>query len=107
MEVSHGAVEEYRAEHGRYPDLSEFHPFPHDGEKFMAAVRAFARKETTLDWFPKDVANDEAAFEEFVEFARNASIGKMLRAFHERYGRYPEYEEIYPPEGPRISLRLK
>jgi len=52
-----------------------------------------------------EIENNEAAFEKWVEFHRNTGIGKMLRAFHDLHGRYFEYEEIYPPDGPRMSMK--
>ena len=81
-------------------------PFPHDEEKFDAAVRDFARKMATPDWFPQDVANNPEASEEYVAFARKSGIGKMLRTFHDMIGRYPTYDEVNPP-GPRLSAQIE
>jgi hypothetical protein len=102
------AVQRYRDEHGgRYPDPNEYQPFPHDEEGFETALRAFARKNK---FGPPEVLaeieNNAAAFEKWVEFHRNTGTGKMLRAFHALRGRYPEYEEVFPPDGPSLSAKL-
>jgi len=95
-------LRQYRDENGRWPDpIGEYQPFPRDEQKFDAAVRDFARREATGDWFPKEVADSPEAF---VEFARNSGIGKMLRTFHDLHGRYPTYEEAHPPDGLRLKL---
>ena len=99
------ALQQYRDENGRWPDpIGEYVPFPHDEAKFDAAVREFARRRATGDWFPEEVANNPEAFEEYVEFTRTSGIGKMLRSFHDMIGRYPTYEEAFPPDGLRLIL---
>jgi hypothetical protein len=69
-------------------------------EEFRAAYAAFLRSWIGIEFF-----GGEEDFEDAVDqlISQDGSIPQMLRAFHAEHGRYPTFEEMFPPGGPVIG----
>jgi hypothetical protein len=69
-------------------------------ETFRTAYIAFLR-----EW---GVAQGKTAeeFEEMVDqlVSQGGPVTQMLRSFHANHGRYPKFEELFPPGGPVVGM---
>jgi hypothetical protein len=70
-------------------------------EEFRTAYAAFGRSWIGLEFF-----GSEEAFEDGIDqlIKQGGSATQMLRAFHAEHGRYPSFEEIFPPGGPVLGI---
>jgi hypothetical protein len=68
--------------------------------EFRTAITAFLRSWLRPEWFAE---NGEEEFEQVLNVTANGNIGSMFRTFDAEHGRYPEYEELCPPDGPVIG----
>ena len=71
-----------------------------DNDEFRIAVTAFLRRWLTPEWFSEHGKEDF----EVLNVTINGNIGSMFRTFHVEHGRFPEFDEMCPPDGPVIGI---
>jgi len=73
-------------------------------EEFRIAYAAFLRSWIGEEFFARGQSEED--FEGMVNQLVNQGgpLTQMLRAFHAKHGRYPDFAEIRPPDGPVIDI---
>jgi hypothetical protein len=69
-------------------------------DEFRTAYTAFLR-----DWGVAQGKTEEE-FEEMVDqlVSQGGALTDMLKSFRAEYGRYPTFEELFPPGGPVVGM---